>query len=39
MWEDFCSNVHFYGPEGMLLKKHLLNLPDDPRYRWAFYRD
>ena len=39
MWEDFCSNVHFYGPEGVLLKKHLLNLPNDPRYRWAFYRD
>ena len=39
IWEDFCSNVHFYGPEGMLLKKHLLNLPHDPRYRWAFYRD
>ena len=38
MWEDFCSNVHFYGPEVVLLKKHLLNLPNDPRYRWAFYR-
>lgn len=39
IWKDFCSNVYFYGPEGALLKKHLLNLPNDPRYRWAFYRD
>ena len=37
-WNDFCSNIHIYSPEGALLKKHLLNLPDDPRYRWAFYR-
>ena len=39
IWKEFCSNVYFYGPEGALLKKHLLNLPNDPRYRWAFYRD
>lgn len=37
-WKEFCSNVYFYSPEGNLLKKHLLNLPNDPRYRWAFYR-
>lgn len=37
-WKDFCSNIHFYSPEGALLKKHLINLPNDPRYRWAFYR-
>lgn len=37
-WEEFCSNIYFYGPEGALLKKHLMNLPNDPRYRWAFYR-
>lgn len=37
-WEEFCSNVYFYGPEGFLLKKHLQNLPNDSRYRWAFYR-
>lgn len=39
IWKEFCSNVYFYGPEGALLKKHLLNLPNDPRYRWAFYRE
>lgn len=37
-WAEFCSNIYFYGPEGALLKKHLINLPNDPRYRWAFYR-
>lgn len=37
-WEEFCSNVYFYGPEGNLLKKHLQNLPNDPCYRWAFHR-
>ena len=38
IWEGFCSDVYFYGPEGELLKKHLINLPNDERYRWAFYR-
>jgi len=38
-WADFCSNVHIYSPEGTLLHKHLMNLPNDPRYRWAFCRD
>lgn len=37
-WEDFCSNVYFYSPEGALMKEHLRNLPNDPRYKWAFYR-
>lgn len=38
-WEDFCSNIHFYSPEDALLKKYLMNLPNDPRYRWAFYKE
>lgn len=37
-WEEFCSNIYFYSPEGALLKEHLRNLPNNPRYRWAFYR-
>lgn len=37
-WKEFCSNVHIYSPEGALLHKHLMNLPNDPRYRWAFYK-
>lgn len=36
-WNDFCSNIHIYSPEGALLHKHLLNLPDAPRYRRAFF--
>ena len=37
-WKEFCSNTHIYSPEGALLHKHLENLPNDPRYRWAFYK-
>lgn len=37
-WEEFCSNIYFYSPEGVLMKEHLRNLPNDPRYRWAFVR-
>ena len=37
-WKEFCSNIYFYSPEGALLHKHLQNLPNDPRYQWAFYR-
>ncbi len=37
-WAEFCSNIHIFSPEGALLHKHLMNLPNDPRYRWAFYR-
>ena len=39
IWNDFCSNIYFYSPEGELMKKHLLNLPNDERYKWAFYRN
>jgi len=37
-WKNFCSNVYFYSPEGELMRKHLINLPNDPRYRWVFVR-
>lgn len=37
-WEEFCSDVYFYSPEGALLKEHFKNLPNNPRYKWAFYR-
>ena len=37
-WKEFCSNVHIYSPEGALLHKHFVNLPNDLRYRWAFYK-
>ena len=37
-WHEFCSNIHFYSPEGALMKEHLINLPNDPRYKWAFIK-
>lgn len=37
-WDSFCSNIYFYSPEGALLKEHLINLPNDPRYSWAFHK-
>lgn len=36
-WQDFVSDIHFYSPEGRVLKRHLENLPNDPRYRAAFF--
>lgn len=37
-WEEFCRDIYFYSPEGMIMKEYLYNLPDDPRYKWAFVR-
>lgn len=37
-WEEFCKDIYFYSPEGMIMKEYLHNLPDDPRYKWAFFR-
>ena len=37
-WHEFCSNIHFYSPEGALMKEHLINLPLDPRYKRAFIK-
>ncbi|MDO4955807.1 MAG: FRG domain-containing protein [Bacteroidales bacterium] len=37
-WEEFCKDIYFYSPEGMIMKEYLYNLPSDPRYKWAFVR-
>lgn len=37
-WQEFVKDIHFYSPEGLVLKRHLERLPDDPRYRHAFFR-
>lgn len=37
-WEEFCKDIYFYSPEGAIMKEYLCNLPDDPRYKWAFVR-
>lgn len=36
-WEDFVSDIHFHGPEGIVLKQSLRDIPSNPRYRRAFY--
>lgn len=38
-WQEvFCRDVHFAGSDGILYKNALLDLPNRPEYRWAFYR-
>ena len=38
-WQDeFCRDVHFAGSDGILYKNALMDLPNHPEYRWAFYR-
>lgn len=36
-WEQFCKDIYFYGSEGHILKKHLVNLPNDVNYHKYFY--
>ena len=38
-WQEFCSDIYFFSPEGKVLKEYLINLPEDNRYRWAFERE
>lgn len=38
-WERFCSDIHFYGTEGIFMKRALLQLPRNPAYRAAFYKN
>lgn len=35
-WNEFCKDIYFFSPEGRVLHKHLLDLPNDPRYRSYF---
>lgn len=38
-WQDeFCRDLHFAGSDGILYKNALIDLPNRPEYRWAFYR-
>lgn len=37
-WQEFVSDIYFHSPEGIVLKRHLINLPEDKRYRWAFVK-
>ncbi len=37
-WETFCKDIYFFSPKGRVLHKHLLNLPNDKRYRKYFLK-
>ena len=38
-WIEFCSKIHIPGDKQGKKMKDLLNLPNNPKYRWAFVRD
>ena len=35
-WEEFCSDIYFYGSDAALYKDCLLRIPEQPEYKWAF---
>lgn len=37
-WTDFCTRVHIPGDKQGRMMNDLLNLPKNPKYRWAFER-
>ena len=37
-WNEFCEDIHFYGAEDELYRQTLKELPQNPEYRWAFYK-
>ena len=38
-WDDFCNQIHIPGDKLGNMMKELLDLPNNPKYRWAFERD
>ena len=38
-WTDFCRQIHIPGDKKGMMMNDLLNLPNNPKYRWAFERD
>lgn len=38
-WKDFCYQIHIPGDKRGNMMKELLDLPSNPKYRWAFERD
>ena len=38
-WTDFCHQIHIPGDKKGVMMNDLLNLPNNPNYRWAFERD
>lgn len=38
-WTDFCHQIHIPGDQERKMMNDLLNLPYNPKYRWAFAPD
>ena len=38
-WNDFCNQIHIPGDKQGNMMKELLDLPSNPKYRWAFERN
>lgn len=36
---EFCSQIHIPGDKNGKMMNELVNLPSNPKYRWAFERD
>lgn len=39
LWTEFCSQIHIPGDKQGRMMSELVNLPSNPKYRWAFERD
>lgn len=39
LWAEFCSQIHIPGDKQGRMMSELMNLPTNPKYRWAFERD
>jgi hypothetical protein len=39
MWKDFCQQIYIPGDKQGKMIDELMNLPNNPKYRWAFERD
>ena len=35
-WEEFCSDIYFYGGDAALYKDCLMRIPQKDEYKWAF---
>ena len=35
-WEEFCSDIYFYGGDAALYKNCLMRIPQRNEYKWAF---
>ncbi len=37
-WEEFCSDIYFYGGDAALYKDCLMRIPERAEYKWAFLK-